>query len=384
MTGIRELLDEATRDVVTDAHDATERVRRGLRARRQQSAAIAAVIAVVIAAIVVPLSLTGGGKASLQPANPNPQHVPVLQRWTNEDGAVATGFGAIWALHTCRTTTCHAWVDKLDPDTGKQLARVTVPAPATQLAADLGAVWVLGSTSVGNRGALTLINASHLHQVYSVPLTPPAIPHGIVFSEGRAWISFPTINEVRSYAPDVPDVSNWPNLTTGSISIPDGPTNIATTGDGQVWVQHHARSGQLTQLRPVSPKSGHETILAARTVSWGSPIFSAISPPKTLLALGAGATVGTLAPSFLNGCSACAQGGGFFAKGSVNAVLQTSRGWWIATSKRTYFYDHKSFRSGGQPTASLSGQASSLAPDGRGVIVGNPIIGLFRWTPQGG
>jgi hypothetical protein len=376
VTNIRALLDEATRDVAADPHDATERVRRGLRARRRTNAAVTGVVAVVIAAIVMPLSLTDVTSRSVTPGNHNSKNAPLLQRWTNEDGVVTAGFGAIWALHSCATIGCQTWVDELDPGTGKQLARIKVASPGLQIAAGAHLVWVLGFNPGGGSPAITVINPADVTKTRSIALGPAEEPHGIAFADNSAWIMFPLQHRVVRFGP-----GNVSILPTSGIALAGLPTAIATTGDGHVWVRVGAN--KLSEVAPNNKQSVSTGSAVVKTVSWGSRIFSAISPPRTLLALGAGGTVGWLEPSLLNDCLACAQGGGVFARGQVIAVLQTSRGWWVTTTKRSYFYDHQALRSGGQPTASIATTGSSLGEATNGVVIGAGQGGIVHWSPPG-
>jgi hypothetical protein len=84
----------------------------------------------------------------------------------------------------------------------------------------------------------------------------------------------------------------------------------------------------------------------------------------------------------LNKCLACAQPGGVIAQGQVLTAVQTTRGIFVSTTRRVYFYSHHALRSGGQPTASIpTARAGSIAPDGRGVVIGAGRAGLIHWVP---
>jgi hypothetical protein len=373
VTNIRELLDEATRDVVADPHDATDRVRRGLRAHRKNKAAIVAVVAVVVAAIVVPLSLSPDGSGSVRPgqAPTSSTGQPGIAVWASGDGSVATGFGALWAVQCCGGDGGPVEVDRLDPNTGERSAKITVPGPAASVAAGAGRIWILGASELGP-SAISVIDPISLH-VTTMPLTNSRLePYHVAFAAGSAWVTFQLANQVWRLTPTATEVQKR------VLDLSGGPTDIATTGNGQIWVQRISPK-RLTRLIPSGPRE----VQVGETVSWGSNIFSAVSPPKNLLASGAGGSVGWLEPSLLNECLACAQGGGAVARGQVIAVLQSNRGWWVTTTKRTYFYDHKSLRNGGQPTASIPIIGSSLGEAANGVVIGAGDGGIVHWVPAG-
>jgi hypothetical protein len=384
MTDIRELLLEATDDLVIDRGDPLDRVRRATTRRRRTWGATVAVAAAVVAAIVVPIALIGSGSrpAGLAHHPPTPAPKPLaVQRWAPGDIEAAAGFGSIWGLSAAGNgNPGRSWVDRLNPTTGAQIHRYSIPAPTAKIAVGAGRVWVIGQNAGGGGTSyITTIDPTN-GAIGTLRLTNPlAEPYDIAFSGGSAWVTMQLLNQVWRLTPS--DAGSSPGgFAKSVITIRGGPTDIATTGVGAIWVQRQD-SGQLTNIVPEpAPRSG--TI--GQTVKWSSSIFGPFGS-NGLLAAGASGAVGELIPSELNGCDSCAQINGMIAKGQVRAALRTSRGVFVSTTRRTYFYSAKSLRksSDGTPTASIPYPGDgSLAMDGAGVVVGTGA-GLIHWIPAG-
>jgi len=377
MTDIRELLREATADLGIDG-DPVARVSRATR-RHQQRTGFGAVVAVavVVAAIIAPLALNGGGGSKVSPARPTPNLEAGVQHWTKDDGVAAAGFGSVWGLdqHT-------ATVDQLDPSSGKQLAQIPVPAPASQIAAGSGYVWVIGSNSAS--GGTVQISAidPKTHNVMSRTISPTTgKPLAVAFANHSAWLTVPNRNTVwRFRVPPSSSASDSiaPVLPMSAVGVVGRPTTIAATGNGVIWVQQAAVK-KLSRINPIDNK-------VAKTVSWPGMVFAAAGH-TSLWATFRSHTILQLTPQFLSGCSACAQVDNILIKGRFTGAVATKRGVFATVvgppgkPDQTDFWSNRALgKSSEQPTAHVP-FAGSLAADGHGVVIGGGKAGLVHWVP---
>jgi hypothetical protein len=384
MTDIRELLREATDDLVINRADPLDRIQRAATRHRRTWGATAAVAAAVIAAIVVPLTLIGSGSRPTGVAHhpPTPAaKAPAVQHWAPGDIEVAAGFGSIWGLSAAGNgNPGTSWVDQLNPKSGARIHRFSIPAPTAKIAVGAGRVWVIGQNAGGGGTSyISTIDPTN-GAIGTLRLTnPQAEPYDIAFSGGSAWVTMQLLNQVWRLTPSNTG-SSPEGFAKSVITVRGGPTEIAATTVGAIWVQSED-TGHLTNIVPAAaPMAGQ----VGQTVKWSSSIFGPFSG-RGLLAAGASGAVGELIPSELKGCDACAQVNGMAAKGEVRAALRTPRGVFVSTTRRTYFYSAESLRrsSDGTPTASIPYPGDgSLAADGDGVVVGTGA-GLIRWIPAG-
>jgi hypothetical protein len=339
-------------------------------------------VAVGAAAIALPLTLTG--RSAVSPPShirPGPASgaAPIVQRWAMQDGDVAAGFGSVWALACCDKNVGQSWVDQLDPRTGKRLHRIAVRTPTSRIAVGAGYVWVIGANPGG--GGPSMITAIDpvtlgLHtQSYS---DPHSAPYDISFAGGYAWVTQPELNQVWRLGPGL---GHGPatGIEYSPVSVTGEPWTIATTGDGQLWVQR-ADSDQLSRITPTED-SGRIDL----TVGWGHRIFGAFGP-KTLIGAGASGSVGELGPADLAGCDACAQTDGMaIGRGKVTAAVAGANGFFVSTQRHTYYFtrSYLDHFSDGRPEAVIDYGGSSLAPDGNGVVIGSDDGGLIHWVPGG-
>jgi hypothetical protein len=378
MTDIRELLREATDDLSIDRSDPVDRVRRATARRRRTLTAVAAASAVVVAAIVVPIVVIGSNSGSnglaQHPGKTSPKG-QVLQHWAPGDIEAAAGFGWIWGLSAAGNgNPGRSWVDQLDPTTGARIRRFSIPAPTAKIAVGAGRVWVIGQNAGGGGTSyITTIDPTN-DAIATLTLTNQrAEPFDIAFGSGSAWVTMQLLNQVWRLTP----ATSGTGFAKSVITVRGGPTDIAATGAGAIWVQR-LDSGQLSYLAPIG-ESGQ----LGQTVKWSAPIFGPFGG-NGLLAAGASGAVGKLVPSELSDCDACAQVNGMVAKGQVRAALETPHGVFVSTTRRTYFYsaERLSHSSNGTPTASIVAPGSgSLAADGDGVVIGAGNLGLIHWVP---
>jgi hypothetical protein len=240
MTHIRELLREATEDLPVNLADPVRLLRRAATRRRRKLATIGCVVVAVLVAIIVPLLLWNGpGSATLVAPKPTPvtHHGAVVQNWAPDDGEVAAGFGSIWGMQCCGGSTKPSWVDRLDPTTGQRLAHIDLPGPTTTIAVGAGYVWTIGATD-GGPSSISAIDPVTSH-VITMPLpNPKAEPYNIAFAHGSAWVTMQLLNQVWRLTPTASDgFGNNPTFERSIVEVSGGPTSIATTGDGALWVQ---------------------------------------------------------------------------------------------------------------------------------------------------
>jgi hypothetical protein len=381
MTDIRELLRDATADVVPGGPDPVNQVRRAVGRRRRNSMAIVTVVAAVVAAVVVPLTLVDRDNSAHRTEDVfhgPPPTAQVLQTWAPSDSSVASGFGSLWALACCDRTRGTSWVDRLDPHTGALITRIKVPAPTTQIAVGAGHVWTIGANpGGGGPSSISMIDPTTNTAFPALHITDPrADPYRIAFADGSAWVTMPDLDEVWRLNPSDTDgfgPPGVPDFIHLAIHIGGSPWTIAATSDGTLWVQR-LDSGRLSRIDPL-PEPGH----IGKTVRWSSRIFGP-DGANALLAMNASGDVGQLVPGELNRCDACAQSDGLSTDGAVLAAVPTQRGFFASTNQRVYYFDNAARLTGGQPAASIPAQGSSLAPDGQGVVIGTDT-GLIHWVP---
>ena len=377
MTDIRELLREATADLAIDHPDPVAAVRQAASRRRRGIAAIGCIVIAVIVAIVVPLLATSGTHSTMTvaptPTTATPRHA-VVQTWEPDDGEVAAGFGAIWGAQCCGGSTAPSWVDELNPDTGVRIARVHLPGPTTTIAAGAGRVWTIGATD-GGPSAISVIDPATLRVTTLRLSNRRSEPDNIAFAEGSAWVTMQQINQVWRLTP-TPD-----GVRKSVLSVPGAPYDIATTGNGALWVAH----GTSGLSRIVATRSSARL---GRTVRWPGDIYSAAGPNSLWASFGAHTAV-ELDPGLLARCSACAQSDSIVVSGNqIYTEVSTARGLFVSTFRgpttvgRTVFFSTRALSESRQtPTAHVAG-GGPLAPDGSGVVIGT-AAGLIHWIPAG-
>ncbi|HVT65070.1 MAG TPA: hypothetical protein VHD81_07945 [Mycobacteriales bacterium] len=384
MTDIRALLREASRDIEIDAADPAARVRDALRRRRRSHAAILAVVAAVATAIVVPISVRGS-KPPVAAIEPGP--APDLKHWDASAGSATSGFGSMWALRCCDLVSGESWVDQLDPVTGRQTHRIPVPLPTSSIAAGAGYVWVIGANPGGGApSAITAIDPN-THNYYSMRITDPtAEPYDIGFADGAAWVTIPLENAVWRLTVD----PSAYQLRKSVVAVPGGPADIATTPDGQLWVQE-ASADTIVQIDP-----GTRTSIAH--APWPGHIFG----PTTVENHG---LVGTTKPNTWvaldpydlarppgggpMGCQGCVDFE-YRVPGQIRDVVSTGAGVFVwrtgkdGTDFASFWSRHDLSTGDSTPTESIP-VGGPLAADSQdqGVVIGTHT-GLFHWRPTGG
>lgn len=382
MTDIRELLREATADVSVEG-DPVSRISRAAARHRQRTGFGAVVaIAVVVAAIVVPLDLRGGVTKGSLPAQTS-KGQQTLRYWARSDGAVAAGFGSIWATPRQGAHSGATWVDRLNRDTGKRITRVSLPGPVTAVAAGAGFVWTLGWIDAGQSAVSAINPTTYAVSTWQITALDGA-PQGIAFAHGSAWVTFRLRDQVWRLTPTTNGIAKTVLKVTGE------PTDIAATGNGALWLTRTVHGRQVLTAMTVNGKHAR----LGRSVDWPGDVFSAAG--KNLLWASFGPhTLVLLEPASLGGCSACAQYDNIIVAGPpIIAAISTSRGLFVSTAagqpaaqrsrQRTDFFARSALNSNHeQPTAAVQ-FSGSLAPDGNGVVIGaGGQNALVHWVPAG-
>lgn len=379
MTDIRELLREATDDLVVDHGDPVGLVSRATTGRRRTLAAIGCVVIAVIVAITVPLLASGRTRSAITVApSPTPAaHThTVIQMWGPGDGEVAAGFGSIWGAQCCGGSTAPSWVDKLNPVTGELVAHIHVPGPTSAIAAGAGRVWTIGATE-GGPSAISVIDPVTLHVTTLRLSNPQAEPDDIAFAQGSAWVTLDVLNQVWRLTPTPAGVHK------SVLPVPGAPYDITATGNGTLWVGR-AVDGKNNLTRIVATQgSAH----LGGSVRWAGDIYSPAGSTTLWASLGAHNAL-QLAPALLKMCSACAQSDSIIVRGNqIYTELSTARGLFVSTFGGPMSIGHTAFYSNAAladsqetPTARVLG-GGPLAPDGNGVVIGAGQAGLIHWIP---
>jgi hypothetical protein len=373
MTDIRELLLEATSDVRIDEPNPVARVRRATN--RRQLRLVAATTAVVVAIV--------GGGVAVDKTTTRIHKMPLviasgqLESWPGTRNDLATtGFGAAWTINA----TVGSVLVQRDEGTGAVIGSYNIAPQVQHLAAGAGRIWAYGVKQPAGPGVINVINpATGAVKTLSLHGTNE-VPHAIAFADDSAWITFPLVDQVWRLTPTVTGV------TKSVIDVPGGPLAVATTGDGQVWVQ---RAGSDAVEIVPDTVGGHTGQTSAPFVS----IFSSVendelwatgdSPGLERINLDRGGCNGDCAVQILALPTA----------GTPGAVLETQSGLFISSfysgsgqgqtplrGQTTYFSDAALNSSHPVPTATVR-SLGMLAADGSGVLIATGSHGIIRWTP---
>jgi hypothetical protein len=377
VTDIRELLREATADLRIEEPDPVGRMRRAAARSRRNLTAVTAAVAVLGLAIVLPLTIAETAPSSSRPVTP-PTINRQVQYWGPNDGDVATGFGAVWGVQCCGGMSTPSWVDRLNPSTGALLKHLTIPGPTASIHAGAGRVWTLGAID-GGTSAISVINPRS-YAVTTLRLhNPQQEPDHLAFSHGSAWVTFGVLNQVWRLTPTPTGVRKT------VVRVPGDPTDIASTGNGRLWVTR-ALGGRsiLSELLPAG-RAGH----LGMSVPWNGDVYSSGGADDVLVSVGS-RVISELDPAGRRACPNCAGSSSpISVHGQVESVVETSRGLFVSTFGGPQSPGHTSFFSTrdwdrGRPTATariLGG--GGIAADGDGVVVAADSIGLVHWVPAG-
>jgi DNA-binding beta-propeller fold protein YncE len=142
--------------------------------------------------------------------------------------SVAAGYGSVWAiLDTSGPAWSRKWsLARIEPVTGKELARTPLPYGALGLQVGERAVWVLA------RGTMLRIDPQTNQTVATLPSGGPALYPPLAAGEGAVWVR--TSNFLGT-ADSVCRVD--PRTNQVVATIPTGHRVVAlAAGEGAVWV----------------------------------------------------------------------------------------------------------------------------------------------------
>jgi YVTN family beta-propeller protein len=150
-------------------------------------------------------------------------------RFARPQRPVAVAFGSVWVVDAS------GFVARVDPATGRVLARIPVGTDASAIAAGAGAVWVASPVDdtvaqIDPTNAVTTIRVGHG-------------PSGIAVGVGAVWVTDRYDDTVQRIDPDTSSV-----VTT--IHVGSSPQGVAV-GDGAVWVAD-SHDGTITRIDPTN------------------------------------------------------------------------------------------------------------------------------------
>jgi hypothetical protein len=272
-------------------------------------------------------------------------------------------------------------MDKLNPVTGRRIARIPLPGPTTSIATGASRIWTIGATD-GGPSAISAVDPATLH-VDTMRLSDPnAEPYDIAFAGGSAWVAFQLLDQVWRLTPTATGIQK------SVLAVGGAPRFIATTGTGQLWVQQDNGAGSLTRIIVTATSA-----TLGSTKPWPGAIFSGTGGVMWATTTDLH-TVVDLLPSRIGGnaCQTCNEPL-VTVSGQISDVVSTPRGVFVSASGapatstgHTSFYSNRDLnpRRGThpllKPTARIAG-SGDLAADGAGVVVGTGSVGLIHWVP---
>jgi YVTN family beta-propeller protein len=143
------------------------------------------------------------------------------------------------------TSERHARVTKVDAETLRVVARLTVTAVPISVAATPRAVWIAGFDAASHGGVLLRVDPRRLVVTETIPL--PGIPGDVAVGYGAIWVTINSADALWRVDP-----------TTGSvvrtIEVGAGPVAVAL-GEGSVWIAD-AKDGTISRLDPDTNRVG--------------------------------------------------------------------------------------------------------------------------------
>ena len=142
--------------------------------------------------------------------------------------AIAVTDEAVWIANS-------EGVQRVDPRTGRTVARVPIGNGPTGIAVGAGAVWITD----GDDGTLLRIDPATNDVVATIAVGQSA--SGAAVDGGGVWVTVPLEDRVKRIDPAT-------NAVADTVRVGGGPANVAA-GAGAVWVTSR-RSGTLTRIDP--------------------------------------------------------------------------------------------------------------------------------------
>jgi len=177
----------------------------------------------LVAATLIAVAFAIGAVARADPP-PSGTIVGAIPVSTPRD--VEGGFGSIWVANGPGRT-----VTRIDPSTDAVLAVISVPDPASVLAAGAGAIWL--TSFPGN--SLTRIDPTTNTATGTVSLAPGGLgPVGITVYDGSVWVANHQGNPTGSIAKIDPATMNVVDVILIGDQSFAGPNWLAAA-DGSIW-----------------------------------------------------------------------------------------------------------------------------------------------------
>jgi len=263
--------------------------------------------------------------------------------------AVAGG-GAIWVVN--KTT-----VERIDPATGRVLARTGVGLSPAGIAIGDGSVWVADSTQD---------TVTRIDPVTNTSATTP-VGHGpsaIAVGSGGVWVADSPDDAVIRIDPST-------DAVTDTIGVGRAPAGLAL-GGGSLWVANSG-SGTVSQIDPASRR-------VIQTIDIGNS-------PTGLTFAGGLLWVSVQANSLLGPAAATGSTARFDVATDTDmlsldpALANASDPWQIeyATCAKLFNYPDTSGQAGLQPVPEVAAAQPTVAPDGR--TYSFHIRSGFRFSP---
>jgi hypothetical protein len=387
MTDVEQLLREALSDIPAPSSPAVDPLaavdRRVRRARRGIAVGAAVAVASVVAAVAVPLSLTGGHRASDVQVGRTPSPSPSAKGGVPSEvvttvvrtGAVSVSSsdgGPAYALGRSKTGDGSAYVATVQA--GHLTDRVPVPAPADNVVADTDIAWVTGNSLATGRARITAVH-------------PAAGTKATVTEPGEvvaATVAADSLFVLRASRAGV-EVERFVTDDTGVVKVASHriafAAGIVTDAGGTAWV---STPNQLIPLRPQAQDFGF-----GPAVAWHlhQPVFGP-APPSGLWAYD-GRLV-ELTPPLLHTGVSVAEGWRLDTGAAPAAVASAPGGVYYgvssaasATDNGVFYYSRRSMSDGAaRPDAGLGGfPVSALTADPDGGVLFVTSSALQHWTP---
>lgn len=244
------------------------RVDRRIATARTMRPRVAPATLAVLAALVLAVVVAGTLHRQAPPVTPSPPRIDVFHVTGNRLTGAAGGFGALWTYDT-KTQT----VLRIDPASGRVLARVPVPAvwPDVTLADSTDAIWAVSTHDVGHDAAPAHPPAATLFRIdphgnriagrieLRAPDGSTLIPTGLFATPGAIWVWGE--NGAQRIDPAT-------NGITAAVHVPGGRIKAFTANENEAWastdlgdlVRFNARTGKrlstvvaLSLFRPEQP-----------------------------------------------------------------------------------------------------------------------------------
>lgn len=387
MTDVEQLLREALAEIPAPSSPAVDPLaaveRRVRRARRGIAVGAAVGVASVVAAVAVPLSMTGGHRASDVQVGRTPSPTPSVQGGLPSQvvttvvrtGAVSVSSsdsGPAYALGRSQSGDGAAYVATVER--GHLTDPVPVPAPADSVLADGDLAWVTGNSPSTGRARITAVH-------------PAAGTQATVTERGQivaGTVAADSLFVLRA-APSGVEVERFVTDGAGVVKVASHriafAARIVTDAGGTAWVSTPNR------LIPLRPQAREFSFGPAVAWQLHQPVFGP-APPSGVWAYD-GRLV-ELSPAMLRAGVSVAEGWRLNTSAAPSAVASAPGGVYYGirsaastTDNGVFYYSRRSMTDGAaRPDVGLGGlPVSALTEDPAGGVLFVSSGVLQHWTP---